>query len=100
MLLFIPNFRLLIDSTTSDSDSSSNIYVYAVLMFFVSLIQSIFYHQHFDTSYRVGMRIRASVVAVIYKKVWCPLQQLALSSSIYLFFFQCCIHAKYSILKC
>ena len=78
MLLCIPNFRLLIDSTANDSDSSSNIYMYPVLMFFVSLIQSIFYHQHFDTTYRVGMRIRASIVAAIYKKVRYPWWQTSL----------------------
>ncbi|OWF48638.1 multidrug resistance-associated protein 1-like isoform X2 [Mizuhopecten yessoensis] len=43
-------------------------YVPALLMLFVALIQSLFYHQNFKIGMTVGMRIRSALISAIYKK--------------------------------
>ena len=42
--------------------------VYALLLISVSIIQSIFFHQHFDVVFRLGMNIRCSLISMIYRK--------------------------------
>eukprot|EP00916_Digyalum_oweni_P008083 GHVL01013527.1.p1 GENE.GHVL01013527.1~~GHVL01013527.1.p1 ORF type:complete len:1441 (-),score=279.03 GHVL01013527.1:18-4340(-) len=43
-------------------------YLYAGGMFFAALIQSVILHQYFQRCYRTGMRIRAAVTMLVYKK--------------------------------
>ena len=45
-------------------------YVIAVSMYAVSILQSICLQQYYFTCYVVGMRIRTSLITVIYDKVW------------------------------
>ena len=42
--------------------------VYAVLLVLVSIIQSLFFNQHFDVVFRLGMNIRSSLISIIYRK--------------------------------
>lgn len=62
-------FSLLLDFVSDDTQPRWNGYFYAVLMFVVTLTQSLLIHQHWDIVFRVGMRIRSSVIAAVYRKV-------------------------------
>ena len=44
-------------------------YLYAVLLFVVELLKFLLFNQFFMLSRVVGMRIRAAIVAAVYKKV-------------------------------
>ena len=39
-------------------------------MLTVTSVQNILYNQHFDIVFRIGMRIRSSIIAAVYRKVW------------------------------
>ena len=43
--------------------------MYAAALFLVVELRSILLHQYFHRCYTVGMRIRAGLIAAIYKKV-------------------------------
>ena len=45
-------------------------YLYAVLLFVVELLKFLLFNQFFMLSRVVGMRIRAAIVAAVYKKVY------------------------------
>jgi len=44
-------------------------YMYTFLLFVVAFVQSMMLHQYFHRCMVVGMRIRSSLVAAVYKKV-------------------------------
>ena len=44
-------------------------YLYAILLFVVELLKFLLFSQFFMLSRVVGMRIRAAIVAAVYKKV-------------------------------
>ncbi len=54
---------------TGDSGLAWKGYLFAVLMFVASLIQSIILHQYFHHCFTVGMRVRTAIVASVYRKV-------------------------------
>ncbi|KAK3084438.1 hypothetical protein FSP39_013539 [Pinctada imbricata] len=43
-------------------------YVAAIALFVAALVQSVFYHQNYHIGMTIGMRIRCSLIAAIYKK--------------------------------
>lgn len=44
-------------------------YLYAVLLFVVALLQSIFLQQYFQRCFVLGMKVRTAIMASVYKKV-------------------------------
>ena len=42
--------------------------VFAAVIFSSSVIRSLFYHQHFDIVFRLGMNIRAALISIVYRK--------------------------------
>ena len=44
-------------------------YLYAVLLFVVAVVQSLFLHQYFHRCYVVGMRVRTAIISAVYNKV-------------------------------
>jgi len=44
-------------------------YFYAVVIFILFSVRSIFFHQHMHTSQLMGVKIRISIIGTIYKKV-------------------------------
>lgn len=44
-------------------------YLYAVLLFVVALLQSIFLQQYFQRCFVLGMKVRTAIMAAVYKKV-------------------------------
>jgi hypothetical protein len=61
----------LIAYTTHDSIPTWKGYFYACLMFVATLTQTLSIHQHWDIVFRVGMKIRSSVIAAVFSKVCC-----------------------------
>lgn len=54
----------------SDEDSYAwQGYLYAILLFLTALIQSLCLQQHFSLCFQLGINVRASLIAAIYKKV-------------------------------
>lgn len=44
-------------------------YMYAVLLFVVALLQSLFLQQYFQQCFVLGMKVRTAIMAAVYKKV-------------------------------
>lgn len=44
-------------------------YLYALLLFVVALVQSIFLQQYFQRCFVLGMKVRTAIMAAVYKKV-------------------------------
>lgn len=44
-------------------------YFYAILMFLLSCLQSLFNHQYMYTCFTVGMRVKTAVMGLVYRKV-------------------------------
>lgn len=44
-------------------------YLYAVLLFLVALLQSLFLQQYFQQCFVLGMKVRTAIMAAVYKKV-------------------------------
>lgn len=44
-------------------------YLYAVLLFVVALLQSLFLQQYFQQCFVLGMKVRTAIMAAVYKKV-------------------------------
>lgn len=44
-------------------------YLYAVLLFVMALLQSIFLQQYFQRCFVLGMKVRTAIMAAVYKKV-------------------------------
>lgn len=60
--------RLLIQFTSS-SEYTWRGYFYTTLLLVVALIQSLLLHQYFHCTFLLGMRIRSTIIAVVYRKV-------------------------------
>uniref|UniRef100_A0A8C3UX25 ABC-type glutathione-S-conjugate transporter n=1 Tax=Catharus ustulatus TaxID=91951 RepID=A0A8C3UX25_CATUS len=60
----------LLIAFVSDEDSFAwQGYLYAILLFLTALVQSICLQQHFSLCFQLGINVRASLIAAIYKKV-------------------------------
>lgn len=59
----------MIDFTNNKSKFVWEGYVYAVLLFAVALLQSIFLQQYFQRCFVLGMKVRTAIMAAVYKKV-------------------------------
>lgn len=64
--------KLMIQYTESHVEGETNDdwkgYFYAVLIFLTAVFQSILLHVYFHRVFRVGMHIRAAIIAAVYKK--------------------------------
>jgi len=67
MLLCV--YRELIAFTEDDSQEVWKGYLYAILFFAQSIAYSCFYHQLFHIGMTAGMKIKAAVIAMVYRKV-------------------------------
>ena len=56
-------------------------YLYAILLFLTALIQSLCLQQYFSLCFQLGINVRASLIAAIYKKVGIALSSPLLASS-------------------
>lgn len=84
MFMVAFSYRLMI-SFVSDTESYLwHGYLYAVLLFVTALVQSICLQQYFLLCFKLGLNVRTSLMAAIYKKV-SRLLHLALALSFYLF---------------
>lgn len=62
-------FSLLISYTTDPSVENWKGYLYIALLFVSTVVSSTLSQQNFHLSNTLGMRIKAAVISVIYKKV-------------------------------
>ena len=70
MGLFCAGCRLLINFVHNyPEDDLWKGFVYAALMFFTAILQSMFLHQYFHRCMLVGMRLKSAVIHSVYKKV-------------------------------
>jgi hypothetical protein len=60
---------LLVDYTVSDKVEKWKGYLYAILLFASTVLNTVFVQQLYQISYTVGLRVKASVVSMVYKKV-------------------------------
>uniref|UniRef100_A0A8C0VM35 ABC-type glutathione-S-conjugate transporter n=1 Tax=Cyanistes caeruleus TaxID=156563 RepID=A0A8C0VM35_CYACU len=69
-LVFVsPQLLKLLIAFVSDEDSFAwQGYLYAILLFLTSLVQSLCLQQHFSLCFQLGINVRASLIAAIYKK--------------------------------
>ncbi|BFZ17907.1 hypothetical protein BsWGS_20945 [Bradybaena similaris] len=70
-----PQLLKLLIQFTSSSEYTWRGYFYTTLLLVVALIQSLLLHQYFHCTFLLGMRIRSTIIAVVYRKT------LRLSSS-------------------
>uniref|UniRef100_A0A8C6ZBI8 ATP binding cassette subfamily C member 2 n=1 Tax=Nothoprocta perdicaria TaxID=30464 RepID=A0A8C6ZBI8_NOTPE len=70
ILVFVsPQLLKLLISFVSDPDAFAwQGYLYSILLFLVALVQSICLQQHFHLCFQLGVSVRASLMAAIYKK--------------------------------
>lgn len=62
--------RILIDYADNRGEFSSwRGYMPAIALFLASCVQSVFYHQNYHVGMAVGMRIRSTLIAAIFRKV-------------------------------
>ena len=61
--------RELIEFTENDSQEVWKGYMYAILFFAQSIAYSCFYHQLFHIGMTTGMKVKAAVIAMVYRKV-------------------------------
>lgn len=61
--------RLMIAFVTDEESFAWQGYVYAILLFLSALIQSLCLQQYFTLCFQLGIQVRASLIAAIYKKV-------------------------------
>lgn len=59
----------MISFTEDKSSFSWEGYLYAVLLFVVALLQSLFLQQYFQRCFVIGMKVRTAIMAAVYKKV-------------------------------
>jgi len=64
--------RALIAFTESDAEVWKG-YFYAFLFFAESIVYACFYHQMFYIGMTAGMKIKATVIAMVYGKVRCTI---------------------------
>uniref|UniRef100_A0A8D2NVG1 Canalicular multispecific organic anion transporter 1 n=1 Tax=Zosterops lateralis melanops TaxID=1220523 RepID=A0A8D2NVG1_ZOSLA len=69
-LVFVsPQLLKLLIAFVSDEDAFAwKGYLYAILLFLVAVIQSLCLQQHFSLCFQLGINVRASLIAAIYKK--------------------------------
>lgn len=60
--------KLMINFTENKTVPVWRGYVYAVLLFIVAEIQSVFLHQYFIRQNKLGMRLRTAVISAVYRK--------------------------------
>lgn len=60
---------MMINFTANKSIFMWEGYLYAVLLFVVALLQSIFLQQYFQRCFVLGMKVRTAIMAAVYKKV-------------------------------
>uniref|UniRef100_A0A8C5JT10 ABC-type glutathione-S-conjugate transporter n=1 Tax=Junco hyemalis TaxID=40217 RepID=A0A8C5JT10_JUNHY len=61
---------MLLIAFVSDEDAFAwQGYLYAILLFLTAVIQSLCLQQHFSLCFQLGINVRASLIAAIYKKV-------------------------------
>uniref|UniRef100_A0A8B9S0Y3 Uncharacterized protein n=1 Tax=Accipiter nisus TaxID=211598 RepID=A0A8B9S0Y3_9AVES len=70
-LVFVsPQLLKLLIAFVSDEESFAwQGYLYAILLFLTALIQSLCLQQYFSLCFQLGINVRASLIAAIYKKV-------------------------------
>ncbi|CAG09356.1 unnamed protein product, partial [Tetraodon nigroviridis] len=60
--------KLMISFTEDKSSYNWEGYMYAVLLFVVALLQSLFLQQYFQQCFVLGMKVRTAIMAAVYKK--------------------------------
>ncbi|KAM9364701.1 ATP-binding cassette sub-family C member 2 [Pholidichthys leucotaenia] len=60
--------KLMINFTQDKSSYVWEGYIYAVLLFVVALLQSLFLQQYFQRCFVLGMKVRTAIMAAVYKK--------------------------------
>jgi hypothetical protein len=60
---------LLVDYTTSERVEKWKGYLYAILLFASTVLNTVFLQQLYQISYTVGLRVKAAVVSMVYRKV-------------------------------
>ncbi|XP_068597286.1 ATP-binding cassette sub-family C member 2 [Brachionichthys hirsutus] len=60
--------KMMISFTQDKSRHTWEGYVYAVLLLFLSILQSIFLQQYFQRCFVLGMKVRTAIMATVYKK--------------------------------
>lgn len=60
--------KMMINFTANKSIFMWEGYLYAVLLFLVALLQSIFLQQYFQRCFVLGMKVRTAIMASVYKK--------------------------------
>ncbi|XP_063262505.1 ATP-binding cassette sub-family C member 2 [Prinia subflava] len=60
--------KLLIDFVSDKDSYAWQGYLYAILLFLTALLQSLCLQQHFSLCFQLGINVRASLIAAIYKK--------------------------------
>uniref|UniRef100_A0A3P9LP00 ATP-binding cassette, sub-family C (CFTR/MRP), member 2 n=1 Tax=Oryzias latipes TaxID=8090 RepID=A0A3P9LP00_ORYLA len=68
MLSFIFSSRLMISFTQDPNSFAWEGYVYAVLLLLVAILQSLFLQQYVQRCFVLGMKVRAALMAAVYKK--------------------------------
>lgn len=69
LMRFFSYCRLMISFTQEKSIYVWQGYVYAVLLFLVAILQSLFLQQYFQRCFVLGMKVRTAIMAAVYKKV-------------------------------
>lgn len=73
--------RLLIAFVSDEESFAWQGYVYAILLFLTAVIQSLCLQQYFSLCFVLGINVRASLIAAIYKKVGMALSSHPSTSS-------------------
>lgn len=73
--------RLLIAFVSDEESFAWQGYLYAILLFLTALIQSLCLQQYFSLCFQLGINVRASLIAAIYKKVGMALSSPLLALS-------------------
>ncbi|CAL8256487.1 unnamed protein product [Lota lota] len=60
--------KLMISFTQNANDPDWHGYMYAVLLVLVAILQSLFLQQYFQRCFVLGMKVRTSIMAAVYKK--------------------------------
>ncbi|XP_072293747.1 ATP-binding cassette sub-family C member 2 [Eucyclogobius newberryi] len=60
--------KLMIDFTQNTSRPVWEGYLYALLLLFVAVLQSLFLQQYFQRCFVLGMKVRTAITAAVYKK--------------------------------
>ncbi len=59
----------MIGFTENENSYAWQGYLYAVLLLFVAILQSLFLQQYFQRCFVLGMKVRTAIMATVYKKV-------------------------------